>query len=199
MGLETWLMPLIKAGDTLKKLQIEIISDDQELTLDYLRKGMVSACLSTSKKSLPGCKHHFLGSMEYVLVCSPDFKAHHFPKGQLDALSLLQAPAVLFDEKDDLHANYLQRFLRVNEPISRYHYLPSVAGFKLCTLNGGAFGMLPKIDIQQELDSGELLELNPGNAWKMPLYWHSFAIESPALRLLNARVMALAAQSLVSE
>ena len=51
-SLETWFMEVILQLHKIGNFNLEIISDDQEVTIDYLKKGLVTACLSTSKKPI---------------------------------------------------------------------------------------------------------------------------------------------------
>ena len=71
-SLETWFLDLVEETEIVRNISLEMIADDQELTLDYLKNGLVSACLSTSEKEIQGGRVQFLGDMEYVLVASPE-------------------------------------------------------------------------------------------------------------------------------
>ncbi len=57
-SLETWFLDLINEMN-LNKIIVEILADDQELTLDYLKKGLASACISTSSKEIVRWKSPF--------------------------------------------------------------------------------------------------------------------------------------------
>lgn len=64
-SLETWFLELMeREKEVFSNIILEIIADDQELTLNYLKNGTVSACLSTSEKEILGGKAAFLGNME---------------------------------------------------------------------------------------------------------------------------------------
>lgn len=177
-SLETWFLELVRETSLFESITLEIIADDQELTLDYLKKGIVSACLSTSKKEIPGGKAVFVGDMEYYLVASPGFVKKH-------KKDLLHAPALKFDQNDTLHAKYLEKFFSMSDEGLPYHTVPSVQGFKQFALLGYGAGLIPKIDILQELKKKKLIHLFPDKVWKVPYYWHYWDIDAKFYKMFN--------------
>lgn len=157
-SLETWFLDLVEETDIFKNITLEVIADDQELTLDYLKNGLVSACLSTSEKEIMGGKVHFLGNMEYLLVASPAFVKEHFSKGSPKDC-LRNAPAIKFDQNDKLHERYLEKFFNLNGKELNYHIVPSVKGFKKFALFGYGYALIPRIDIIDELKKKQLVQL----------------------------------------
>lgn len=174
-SLEMWFLDLIEKTDIFKHITLEIIADDQERTFDYFKNGLVSACLSTSEKPAPGGKVSFLGTMDYLLVASPQFAKTHFSK-ELKK-SLLTAPAIKFDQNDELHERYLEKYYGINGKDLDYHTVPSVKGFKKFVLLGYGYGLIPRIDIIDELKTKKLVQISE-KVWKIPLYWHSWSIDS---------------------
>lgn len=187
-SLETWFLDFIKEHELLNKIRLEVIADDQELTLNYLKHGHVSACLTTSKKPIVGGEVHFLGNMEYVLVSSPDFFKTHFLRTDLRA-SLKKAPAVKFDQNDKLHEHYLDRFFKLREKTVPFHILPSVRGFKQLVLSGYGYALLPTIDIQQELNEKKLQLICESNTLQVPLFWHHWSLQSTYYQDLNQAII----------
>ena len=184
-SLETWFLDLIEKTDLFSHINLEIIADDQELTIDYLKKGLVSACLSTSSKEIPGGHAVFLGNMEYVLVASPEFIKSYFTKRK-QKQCLLKAPAIKFDKHDFLHERYLEKFFGLNGKEMDFHIIPSVKGFKKYALLGYGYALIPKIDILLELKNKKLVQLYPDKIWKTPIYWHYWDIQSPIYKKFNA-------------
>lgn len=180
-SLETWFLAWASKEEIFNNATLEIIADDQERTLDYLKKGIVSACVSTEKKPIIGGKVAFLGNMEYILVASPSFVKTH----QKD---LFKAPALKFDRNDTLHERYMEKHFGIQE-VLKYHIIPSIKGFKTFALHGFGYGLIPKIDILEELKKKELIHLYPDKIWITPLYWHYWAIESPLYRKLNTKIL----------
>lgn len=187
-SLETWFLDLIEDTNIFNNITLEIIADDQELTLDYLRKGLVSACLSTSEKGIIGGNVTFLGNMEYLLVASPQFIKRYFSdKDQKKCL--IDSPAIKFDKNDKLHERYLEKYFGLNGEGVNFHVVPSVRGFKKFALLGYGYGLIPKIDILKELKNKKLLQLYPEKVWKIPLYWHYWDIESQFYKQFNLEII----------
>lgn len=187
-SLETWFLDLVEETEIARNISLEMVADDQELTLDYLKNGLVSACLSTSEKEIQGGRVQFLGDMEYVLVASPSFVKKYFSKGN-DKQNLRNAPAIKFDQNDRLHERYLEKFFDLDGRELNYYIIPSVAGFKKFTLLGYGYALIPRIDIVHELEENRLIQLYSDKTWKIPLYWHYWAIESKLYQKFNADVI----------
>lgn len=186
-SLETWFLDLIKHTEIFGQVTLEIIADDQELTIDYLKKGLVSACLSTSTKEINGGKAPFLGNMDYLLVASPEFaKANFSEKDQKGCL--ISATAIKFDKNDQLHERYLEKFFGLSSEGMDFHKVPSVRAFKKYALLGYGYGLIPKIDIIDELKSKKLVLLSD-KVWKIPLYWHYWDIEAKFYKKFNLDVV----------
>ena len=165
------------------------------MTLSYLQNGQVSACASTTEKGLSGCKIEFLGYLDYVLVASPEFKKQYF-KSKNTKLNLANAPAIIFDHKDELHKKYLQHFFNLDDTDMQYHVVPSVAGFRQFAVNGYAYALIPEIDILKELKQKKLIKLFPEKVWQMPIYWHSWSVETKLHKSFNALVLKVATKIL---
>ncbi|STX50029.1 LysR family transcriptional regulator [Legionella busanensis] len=178
-SLETWFMKALPNINSLNTVNIDIITDDQELTIDYLRKGIVSSCLTNYAKPLPGCECGLLGHMDYLLVASPDFIKRYFKKNLSIQENMMLAPILVFDSRDRLHEHYFQHFFKISFNPKRYHMVPSVEGFKQFALQGYGFGLIPRLDILDELEQKKLIEINPGKRWLMPLYWHYWQVSAP--------------------
>lgn len=187
-SLETWFLDFIEEKELFNKIVLEIVADDQELTLNYLKNGLVAACISTTPKSIVAGEVHFLGNMEYILAASPSFIRKYFScKNQRQCL--LSAPAIKFDLNDKLHEKYLERFFGLNGDEIHFHVIPSVRGFKKFVLSGYGYALIPKIDIQNELSRKELIPIYPDKIWQVPLYWHCWAIQSKFYQEFNTNII----------
>lgn len=191
-GLETWFKVVLNQLKTIMPLTIEIIADDQEVTLSYLQKGIVSACASTIAKPLMGCQTELLGYFDYVLVASPKFIARYFKDKKNIKKDLLSAPAVIFDNKDELHKRYLKHYFNLADDIIQYHIIPSVAGFRQFALNGYAYALIPEIDVINDLKTKKLVNLFPDKVWEMPVYWHRWSVETKSYKAFNDLVQNVA-------
>ncbi len=188
-NLETWFMSVILQLKKISPMTIEIIADDQEYTLEYLRKGIVSACASTAKNAISGCKSEWIGNFDYVLAATPEFKKKYFANKKSIQENLLTAPTIIFDNKDDLHKNYLKNSFGITEPLTNYHVVPSVDGFRELTLAGYAYALIPEIDIQQDLKQKKLINLFPDKICHMPLYWHTWTVDTELYNQFNELVV----------
>lgn len=187
-SLETWFLNLIENTSIFNEITLEIIADDQELTLEYLKKGLVTACLSTSEKGIPGGKAVFLGDMTYLLVASGDFIKRYFSDKD-PKKCLLNAPAIKFDKNDKLHERYLEKYFGLNGDDIHFHIVPSVRGFKKFVLLGYGYALVPENDILQELKCKKLLQLYKDKVWKIPLYWHYWDIDSKFYKKFNEDII----------
>lgn len=176
-SLETWFMEILETTSILDETSIEIIADDQDLTINYLQKGLVSACFTTAEKSLSNCNSVFLGYMNYLLVSSPGFKKRYFPDNN-HKHNLLMAPAIIFDQNDKLHDDYLKKYFDIENERPCYHIIPSVKGFKNFALKGYAYALIPEINIRNELKRKKLVTVIKNKTWKMPVFFHSWNIGS---------------------
>lgn len=187
-SLETWFLDFIEEKDLFNKIVLEIIADDQELTLNYLKNGLVSACLSTTPKEIVAGEVHFLGNMEYVLAASPHFVKKYF-SGKSNKQSLNAAPAIKFDLNDKLHERYVEHFFGLNGDELNFHIMPSVRGFKKFVIAGYGYALIPTVDIQDELKRGELISIFPDKVWQVPLYWHCWSIQSKFYQEFNTGII----------
>lgn len=195
-SIETWFLELISEKEIFKNILLEIIADDQERTLDYLKNGRVSACLSTVEKAIMGGHAEFVGHMEYLLVATPAFFKEHF-SGKSPEQCVLKATAVKFDQNDKLHETYLVKFFGMDSRELNFHVIPSVLGFKKFILSGYGYGLIPKIDIILELNKKELVPIYPDKTLKIPLYWHTFEVQSRFYQKFNEAMVRYIRQKVI--
>ena len=194
-SLETWFLSVINESEVFSNLTLDIVADDQELTINHLKNGLVSACLSTQANAILGGKVQFLGHMEYVLAASPEFIKKYFSEGS-SKKCLTHAPAIKFDHKDMMHERYLEKYFNLNGDGLRFQIIPSVRGFKKFAILGYGYGLIPRIDILDELKSKSLIQLYPDKVWNVSLYWHSWAVESTFYRKFNSDMIRLISKQL---
>lgn len=145
---------------------------------------------------MAGCQTHLLGSFDYCFVASKEFIKHYF-KTNRHKENLRTAPALIFDKHDKLHQSFTEKFFSLNEPPINFHLIPSVQGFKQFALHGFGCGLLPQIDISDELKHKNLIEVFPEKRWKMPIYWHSWAIESDIEKQFREYLLGIAEKQLM--
>ena len=187
-SLHTWaLAGLAAAGDTV---QLEILREDQEHSLDLLRAGAAAAAITATAKPAAGCISRRLGVMRYLPVCTPAFAAAWFGGGAAEE-GLATAPVIVFDRKDDLQDRYLRRFSRKPLQPPR-HYVPAAHEFGEAIRLGMGWGMMPEIEIGEDLRSGTLETLAPRGQVDVTLYWQQWRRGSAALAGVAGAVQAAA-------
>jgi len=154
------------------------VTDDQDHTSARLSRGQVIGCISTDAIPATGFIAECLGAMEYRCYAAPGFAEEFFPDG-LSVPCVLAAPAVLFNRKDSLHDEFLQR--RFGFTIDRYpkHYLPSPMALLDGIAMGAGYGLVPCSQAQSFSDNGRLVDVAPGAPAMVDLYWHHWDLEPP--------------------
>jgi LysR family transcriptional regulator (chromosome initiation inhibitor) len=70
-----------RVGDLARQgLPLEIITDDQDFTHEWLREGQVLGCVTTLKQALRGCKVVPLGAMDYMAVAEAGYAQPMCPR-----------------------------------------------------------------------------------------------------------------------
>lgn len=194
-SLETWFLATLTNTGMCGKVLLDILADDQELTLDYFKNGLALACLSTTKNALKGAEAEYLGPMTYILAAAPEFlHRYEFVKDQKAFFK--EAPALKFDHNDNLHERYLKHYFPEMMTDIPYKIIPSVAGFKKYAMLGLGYGLIPLIDINAELKNKKLVNLFPNRTWDTQLYWHMWSIKSAWYEKFNAEIISHARDSL---
>ena len=187
-SLHTWAMPGL--ASVAGKVQLEILREDQDYSLELLRSGAAAAAITTTAKAAPGCSSRRLGVMRYLPVCTPDFAARWFPGGAT-ADTLAVAPVIIYDRKDDLQDRYLRGVSRTTLQPPR-HYVPAAHEFGEAIRWGMGWGLLPEIEVSDELKRRTMVSLNPAAHVDVPLHWQQWRHGSAALDEVAAAVQAAA-------
>lgn len=171
-SLATWFVAAAARMADEESLLLDISLEDQEHTAERLRRGEVVAAVTALDKPVPGCRSVPLGTLVYRATASPAFVARWFPAG-VDAEALARTPCLTFNRQDRLQQQWVARVLgdQAAVPALATHWLPSTQAFVDASLAGLGWGMNPEPLVRPWLDSGHLVELQPGQALGVPLYW----------------------------
>ena len=174
-SLATWLISAV--GDVCHQynLSVNFRLADENRTINYLKGGEVFGAISTHAHALPGCTLSKLGDMHYVLVAAPSFVHTYFPDG-IHEQALERAPAVAYDQKDDMHIKYIEQTFNLKGGSYPCHTVRSSEAFVGFAKQGLAYCLIPKLQIQAELDAGELINLMPEKPITRTLYWHHWVL-----------------------
>jgi LysR family transcriptional regulator (chromosome initiation inhibitor) len=196
-SLTAWFFDALQTLMENTNLLLDLRVCDQNLTHHYLRKGEVLGCISSIANTMQGCRTIYLGAMTYRAVASPLYFQRYFQLG-VDAQSVLQVPAVDFDQLDQLQNEYLLSEFNIANSNYPKHRVPSVDAYMSLINRGLAWGMLPDMLIEPQLANKELIELSPNVQVKVHLYWHCSLIKSPTLKRVEQAVIKYCQNNLAS-
>lgn len=193
-SIATWALPAL-SGLARQGLGLEIITDDQDFTIEWLREGQVLGCVTTLKQALRSCKMTRLGAMRYVAVAQADYAGIHCPEG-LTPHNFRSMPFIAFNRKDDLQSEFVARAFGLNHVALSHLYVPSTEGQVRAALDGWGACVLPELQVREHLLNGRLVDIAPGHALLLELYWHCWNLDSVVLDSLTDALTTAAATAL---
>ena len=196
-SIATWALPAL-TGLAQQGLPMEIITDDQDFTQEWLRQGQVLGCVTTLKQALRGCKMVALGAMEYVVVGAPALVAERLGSAGLTAHNFRDIPFVAFNRKDDMQCEFVGKAFGLKRVTLNQLFVPSSEGQLRAVLAGWGVSVVPRLLAQGLIDQGQLINLVPGCTLPIQLYWHCWNLESEVLDALTTALTASAARALVA-
>lgn len=193
-SLATWF---IRAMADTKDLLFDLVIDDQDHSADWLRRGEVSAAITSNTKAIAGCDAIPLGSLRYIATASPHFMRRWFHEG-VTAQALSKAPCMTFNAKDNLQKLWLAEHIgpRISPPT---HFLPSSQAFVDAARAGLGWGMNPASLVRGPVRNGRLVPLIPETPLDVPLTWQVSRIMAPALKPLTRAVKQAASKGLIPD
>ena len=195
-SIATWALPALTPL-VCNGLPLEIITDDQDFTQEWLREGQVLGCVTTLKRALRGCKVVALGAMAYIAVATPETVARVCPDG-FTAHTLRDLPFIAFNRKDDLQAEFVGHALRLRLVNLKQRFVPSSEGQVRAILAGWGASVVPEQLVRPLLNDGRLINLCPSVALPVDLYWHCWNLDSAVLNALTQAIVGAAAETLKS-
>jgi LysR family transcriptional regulator (chromosome initiation inhibitor) len=196
-SIATWALPALNAV-ARQGLPLEIVTDDQDFTHEWLREGQVLGCVTTVKQALRGCKVLPLGAMDYVAVAQPAFASERFPKG-LTAHNFKDIPFVAFNRKDDMQAEFVARSFGLKRVSLNQFFVPSSEGQVRAVLAGWGVSVVPHALVRGLMAQGELVDVLPQTKVPVQLYWHCWNLESTVLDQLTNALAEAARQALSAD
>ena len=196
-SIATWAMQALTEL-AQQGLPMEIITDDQDFTQEWLREGQVLGCVTTLRQALRGCKVVSLGAMEYVAVAAPAFARERLAKATLTAHNFRDIPFVAFNRKDDMQSEFVGKAFGLKRVTLNQLFVPSSEGQVRAVLAGWGASVVPRLLAQGLIDQGLLVNVLPTCTLPIQLYWHCWNLESEVLDALTAALRQASALSLVS-
>lgn len=195
-SIATWALPAL--NDLARQgLPMEIITDDQDFTHEWLREGQVLGCVTTVKQALRGCRVVPLGAMRYVAIAEAGYAQQHFPKG-LTQHNFRDIPFIAFNRKDDMQSEFVGKAFGLKRVTLTQLFVPSSEGQVRAVLAGWGVSVVPELLARGLLDQGRLVNVAPGFSLPIQLYWHCWNLESEVLDQLTAALTRAAAADLAS-
>ncbi|SPO65238.1 LysR family transcriptional regulator ArgP [Pseudomonas sp. JV241A] len=193
-SLATWWAGAVGEFCADQQVLLDLVVEDQEVGLKRMRAGEVAACLCGSERPVAGARSLLLGAMRYRALASPAFMARYFPAG-FDAARLSRTPALVFGPDDFLQHRYLAS-LGIQDGFL-HHLCPSSEGFLRMTEAGLGWGLVPELQVRDQLASGRLVEISADKPIDVPLYWHHWRNGGQLLGQLTEHLRLTAGQWLV--
>ena len=204
-SIATWAMQAL-TDLAQQGLPMEIITDDQDFTQEWLREGHVLGCVTTLKQALRGCKVAPLGAMEYVAVAAPDFALQRLAakpgadgKTRIPVLTphnFRDVPFVAFNRKDDMQSEFVGKAFGLKSVTLNQLFVPSSEGQVRAVLAGWGVSVVPRLLATALLEQGLLVNVAPSHTLPIQLYWHCWNLESEVLDALSAALKQSATASL---
>jgi LysR family transcriptional regulator, chromosome initiation inhibitor len=190
-SIATWALDAV--GDLVRQgLPLEIITDDQDFTHEWLREGQVLGCVTTLKQALRGCKVVPLGAMQYIAVCAADSAlSQSLEDGEgLTAHNFRSTPFIAFNRKDDMQTEFVAKAFGLKRVTLHQTFVPSSEAQVRAVLAGWGASVVPALLAQPLIDAGRLVNMAPTHRLAVQLYWHCWNLESDVLDSLSAALTA---------
>lgn len=190
--LATWF---VDAMAQTSEMLFDLVIDDQDHSVGWLRRGEVSAAITVGGQPVTGCDALALGTLRYLPTASPNFMRRWFSDGVSDH-TLSRAPCLIFNRKDNLQKTWLAAHTgnRISPPS---HFLPSSQGFVEAAIAGLGWGMNPEGLVRGAIADGRLVEVLPDAPLDVALTWQIGRVLAPALAPLTQAVRRAAADVLI--
>lgn len=193
-SIATWALPAL--GELARQgLPLEVITDDQDFTDEWLREGQVLGCVTTLRQALRGCKVAALGAMQYLAVATPAYLQAHCPRG-LTPHNFRELPFIAFNRKDDMQSEFVARAFGLRRVGLRQLFVPSSEGQVRAVLAGWGVSVVPELLVRGLLEQGQLVDALPGHRLAIQLYWHCWNLQSEVLDALTGALRRTAADVL---
>ena len=195
-SLSSWFMDVLaEDAETDDPRLFDISIADQDVSLSAMKAGHALTAISSTPDPIHGYRSRFLGLHVYRATASPRFVERWFPDGvTLEALE--RVPSLRYSADDELQQQWIVRVFDREQPVPT-HILPSSACFTEACRRHVGWGVHPAHLVDPHIESGELVELIPGEVLEKPLYWHVGLMAETAVLSLTKRVVRVARRHLV--
>lgn len=187
-SLATWFIPAVKHLVNEHSIFFDVKVADQDITHRAFQQGEVIGCVSSRGKPFQGCNVTKLGEMKCIAVASQSF-INKYLSQPMSKEKMLLAPTLIFNRDDTLITIYLEKFYGLKLTDIQYHSIPSTEAFISAAKHGMALSVLPEAQIIKELNSGEVINIDKNQFIMVPLYWHSWALETKIGKSIHCSII----------
>lgn len=188
-SLATWFTAVLADVANWDNASLALRIEDESHSLNLLRRGDVIGAVSTEAVPVAGCEAIALGVMRYLPVANPRLLDKYTVDGVVDWPNM---PVLRFGPRDELQDNDLKGRVADMPRSRRVSQIPSAEAFATATKVGLGWSLLPTEHATPLLEAGDIVRLDD-TVISVPLYWHRWRLESPALQRLTDSVYAAAA------
>lgn len=174
-SLATWFIPALQPLLGAGRLVLNLMVEDESRTWQRMRSGEAIACVTSRAEGIAGSEAYFLGYMEYLCVATPEFAERYFAEG-VSAESLRLAPAMVFDQHDDMQLQFLSQHFGLQPGQYPCHVVRSSEGFVALTEASGGYSLCARPQVEQQLAVGTLVDICPERMVRVPLFWHHWQL-----------------------
>lgn len=193
-SIASWALDAL--GDLARRgVPLEVITDDQDFTHEWLRSGQVLGCVTTQHQPLRGCRLVALGAMPYVAVAAADYASRQLPDG-LTPYNFRDLPFVAFNRKDDMQTEFVSRSFGLKQVSLTQLYVPSSEGQVRAIRAGWGVSVVPEQLVREDLRRGTLVNVAPAHQLSIQLYWHCWNLQSDVLEALTSALTHAASEHL---
>lgn len=168
---ESFLFPVLAEKCISESITIDIKIDTLSNTFQMLKRGAVQACITSEHTKLNGCSTISLGNLIYCLVASESF-IHKWFKNGINREILRFAPAILFNDNEKIHFEYIEDNFGLTKSTYPYHTIPSSDSYIEALSKGLGYGLMPKCKINQKIEDLKIRKITSFSEITIPLYWH---------------------------
>lgn len=185
-SLATWVLPALDAlvqQGLADGFGLELVVDDQDFTHEWLRQGQVLGCVSTVPQALRGCRVVPLGVMRYIAVASAGFVDTQLggdAAGGLHRANFARVPFLVFNRKDDMQAQWVARAFGLRSPRLQERFVPASDAYVRAAELGWGIGVLPELQVREQLARGALVHVRPEVSVPVTLHWHQWKLGAEA-------------------
>ncbi|MDP9987134.1 LysR family transcriptional regulator ArgP [Arthrobacter sp. FW306-05-C] len=190
-SLATWFVPVLHQAAQWEDTTLDLHVEDQGFSSQLLREGDVMGAVTSDPVPVSGCRVDLLGSMRYIPVAAPGLRRRFSASGRLDWAAM---PVLKFNTKDTLQQQLLAAKNVLQLPPT--HLVPSSQGFLAAVTAGLGWGMIPELQLTDELADGVLVRLDDTAYQDVALYWQAWTLDSERLNRVTAAVRSAAKDQL---